>query len=77
MCTVGSCRIAAIDAELECTQLLHCRVEELSKRAASDLIDHLQNLQRLFLELDLDTTLAEFSSTKIRLEYAEANGLPQ
>lgn len=35
-----------IDAELECSQLMHCGVDELSKRAASDLIDHLQNLQR-------------------------------
>jgi len=35
-----------IDAELECSQMLHCGVEELSKCAASDLIDHLQNLQR-------------------------------
>lgn len=35
-----------IDAELECLQMMHCRIDELSKRSASDLIDHLQNLQR-------------------------------
>ncbi len=35
-----------IDAEIECSQMMHCGVGELSKRAASDLIDHLQNLQR-------------------------------
>lgn len=34
------------DAERECKQLLNCRVDELSKRAASDLIEHLQSLQR-------------------------------
>lgn len=39
-------REANIDASSECSQLMHCTVEELSKRAASDLIEHLQNLQR-------------------------------
>ena len=39
-------REANIDAEKECTQLMRCGIEELSKKAASDLIDHLQNLQR-------------------------------
>lgn len=39
-------REANLDAEQECTQLLKCHVEELSKRAASDLIEHLQTLQR-------------------------------
>ncbi len=39
-------READIDAAAECTQLMHCGIEELSKRAASDLIEHLQNLQR-------------------------------
>jgi hypothetical protein len=34
------------DAEKECTQIFHCAVGELSKRAASDLIEHLQDLQR-------------------------------
>lgn len=34
------------DAEKECDQMFHCAVGELSKRAASDLIDHLQNLRR-------------------------------
>lgn len=39
-------REANIDAEAECTQMMHCGIDELSKRAASDLIEHLQNLQR-------------------------------
>jgi hypothetical protein len=39
-------RDANLDAELECSQIMHCGVNELSKRAASELIDHLQNLQR-------------------------------
>ncbi len=39
-------REANLDAEQECSQLLKCDVQELSKRAASDLIDHLQTLQR-------------------------------
>jgi len=39
-------READFDAEQECILLLKCHVEELSKRAASDLIEHLQTLQR-------------------------------
>lgn len=39
-------READLNAEQECTQLLKCHVDELSKRAASDLIEHLQTLQR-------------------------------
>ena len=39
-------REANVDAEQECSEVMRCRVDELSKRAASDLIDHLQNLQR-------------------------------
>jgi hypothetical protein len=39
-------REANVDAEAECAQVMRCRVDELSKRAASDLIEHLQNLQR-------------------------------
>jgi hypothetical protein len=39
-------RDAGIDAENESSQLFACSVEELSKRAASDLIEHLQDLQR-------------------------------
>jgi Rad52/22 family double-strand break repair protein len=42
----GLARDAETDAELECKQLLQCGVEELSRRAASDFIDHLQDLQR-------------------------------
>jgi hypothetical protein len=39
-------REANVDAEQECSQLLRCGVEELSKRAASELIEHLQNLPK-------------------------------
>jgi hypothetical protein len=35
-----------LDAERECSEMMGCSVSELSKRAASDLIEHLQNLQR-------------------------------
>ncbi|MFZ1699648.1 MAG: Rad52/Rad22 family DNA repair protein [Pyrinomonadaceae bacterium] len=38
-------RGAGVDAEYECSQKFSCGVAELSKRAASDLIDHLQDLQ--------------------------------
>lgn len=38
-------READVDAERECSELLHCRIDELSKRAASELIEHLQHLQ--------------------------------
>lgn len=39
-------REANIDAGKECSQRMNCSIEELSKRAASDLIEHLQNMQR-------------------------------
>ncbi len=39
-------RESNIDAGKECMNLMNCSVTELSKRAASDLIDHLQNMQR-------------------------------
>ena len=42
----GIAREANVDAEAECTQTMHCGIDELSKRAASDLIEHLQNIQR-------------------------------
>jgi hypothetical protein len=42
----GIARVANVDAEAECSQVMHCGIDELSKRAASDLIEHLQNLQR-------------------------------
>ena len=35
-----------IDAETECETLMNCRTDELSKRAASSLIQHLQDMQR-------------------------------
>lgn len=38
-------RIAKVDADEECSKMMKCSVDELSKRAASDLIDHLQELQ--------------------------------
>lgn len=39
-------READLNADEECMQLLNCRVDELSKRAASYLIDHLQTFHR-------------------------------
>lgn len=39
-------REAKIDADKECAVLMHCGVDELSKRAASDLIERLQEMQR-------------------------------
>ncbi len=41
----GLAREANVDADAECTTVMHCGIDELSKRAASDLIEHLQNLQ--------------------------------
>ncbi len=38
-------REANVDAEEECQQVLRCRTEELSKKAASSFIDHLKNAQ--------------------------------
>lgn len=38
-------REAKLDAEAECSQLMKCGIAELSKRAASELIAHLQKLQ--------------------------------
>jgi Rad52/22 family double-strand break repair protein len=42
----GLSREANVDAEAECATVMHCGIDELSKRGASDLIEHLQNLQR-------------------------------
>jgi len=42
----GLSREANVDAEAECATVMHCSIDELSKRAASDLIEHLQGLQR-------------------------------
>jgi hypothetical protein len=39
-------READLDAEAECIQLMNCSIAELSKRAASHLIAHLQKLQQ-------------------------------
>jgi hypothetical protein len=38
-------REAAIDADKECLEILNCRISELSRRAASALIDHLRELK--------------------------------
>lgn len=38
-------REAAVDADKECIELLNCRISELSRRAASALIDHLQEMK--------------------------------
>lgn len=37
-------RNSGVDVDGECREMMHCSVEELSKRAASDLIDHLQTI---------------------------------
>jgi hypothetical protein len=42
----GMAREAGIDAESECAEKMKCKVEELSKRGASQFIDHLKTLQR-------------------------------
>jgi len=42
----GLAREAGIDADVECKNNWKCGVEELSKRAASDLIAYLQDLQQ-------------------------------
>lgn len=39
-------REGGIDAAKQCMNLMNCSIPELSKRSASDLIDHLQNMQR-------------------------------
>ena len=39
-------REAHVDADEECQQVLRCRTEELSKKAASSFIDHLKGLQQ-------------------------------
>jgi hypothetical protein len=39
-------REANVDPGQECAGLFRCTIEELSKRSASELIDHLQTLQR-------------------------------
>jgi hypothetical protein len=39
-------REAGVDADEESQSVLRCRTEELSKRAASSLIDHLKGLQQ-------------------------------
>jgi hypothetical protein len=39
-------REAGVDADEECTSVLSCKTEELSKRAASSFIDHLKNGQQ-------------------------------
>ena len=38
-------REAGVDADEECTSVMNCQVTELSRRAASALIDHLRELQ--------------------------------
>jgi hypothetical protein len=39
-------REAKVDADKECAILMNCAIDELSKRAASDLIERLQEMQR-------------------------------
>jgi len=40
-------RESKIDVDVECAAAMHCAVEELSKRAASDLIAYLQKMQNV------------------------------
>jgi len=40
-------REAKVDADKECAIMMNCSVDELSKRAASDLIERLQEMQRV------------------------------
>jgi len=42
----GLAREAGVDAEVECKKIMQCGVDELSKRAASDLIEYLQDQQQ-------------------------------
>lgn len=44
-------REAGVDAEIECEDLLKCKVAELSRRAASALIDHLGTIVRTPVEV--------------------------
>jgi hypothetical protein len=39
-------REIGIDADEECNSVMQCRTDELSKRAASSFIQHLQDLQK-------------------------------
>jgi hypothetical protein len=39
-------REAGVDVEEECQNVLRCKTDELSKRAASSFIDHLKGLQQ-------------------------------
>lgn len=41
----GIAREMSINPDEECNKLMHCSVDELNKRAASDFIDHLKELQ--------------------------------
>lgn len=38
-------RECGVDADAECEKLMNCRINELSRKAASALIDHLQSLE--------------------------------
>ena len=40
-------REAKVDADKECAIMMNCSIDELSKRAASDLIERLQEMQRV------------------------------
>jgi hypothetical protein len=39
-------REIGVDPDEECNEVMNCKTDELSKRAASSLIQHLQDLQR-------------------------------
>jgi hypothetical protein len=39
-------REIGVDADVECQNVMHCKTDELSKKAASGLIQHLQDMQK-------------------------------
>ena len=39
-------REIGVDPDQECNTIMHCKTDELSKKAASSLIQHLQDLQK-------------------------------
>jgi hypothetical protein len=39
-------REIGVDAEVECQNVMQCKTDELSKKAASGLIQHLQDMQK-------------------------------
>jgi hypothetical protein len=42
-----------VDADEECQNVMQCKTDELSKRAASGFIQHLQDLQKQNVEVQM------------------------